>query len=70
MEEKVTIDFSVNELNIILGWIKKGPFEDVAELVARIISEAQTQLSEQPKAPEPEVPSPQEELPLDATKQN
>lgn len=50
-EPKVTLTFTVNELNLILASLGKQPFEVVNGIVNKIVSDATGQLPVQ--APEP-----------------
>lgn len=50
----VTLQLTVNELNLILAGLGKMPFEAVNSTINKIISEAQSQL---PAAPETETAS-------------
>ena len=44
MDKKVTLTFTVQEINVILGSLGKQPFEVVNELLTRIANEAKAQL--------------------------
>ena len=50
-EAKVTLTFTVNELNLILASLGKQPFEVVNGIVNKIVADATGQLPAQ--APEP-----------------
>jgi hypothetical protein len=54
-EVKVTLTFTVNELNAILAGLGKLPFEVVDSFIKRIVSEAEAQIKSQPSEILPEV---------------
>lgn len=45
MEETITLNLSVEQCNIILASLAKGPFEVVADLIVEIKKQAEAQLT-------------------------
>jgi hypothetical protein len=56
MDKKVTLTFTVQEINLILGSLGKQPFEVVNDILTRIANEAKAQL----ELADAEAPSPTE----------
>jgi hypothetical protein len=57
-DKTVSIEMSVNQLNVVLNQLAKAPFEDVADLIVNIRAQAINQLqseSDQQKAESNEV---------------
>lgn len=43
--ETLTIEFTIDEMNVILAALSNEPFKEVYEIIGKINSEAQKQLS-------------------------
>lgn len=53
MEDKIfNMQFSLNELNVILGMLSQGPYATVEPIIKKIQSQAESQIqTEQSKVP-------------------
>lgn len=50
MEQKVTIELTVTEVNNVLAALSKFPFEQVADLITSIRNQAVAQVPQEPPA--------------------
>lgn len=52
-EQKVNIELTVAEVNVILRSLGKHPFEEIAQLIARIKMQGEAQLADKAAATNP-----------------